>query len=107
MKTLADLWNGTLKPACRLGETNREIKHLEQLLQRNSKQLTALFNANQAERWEVLSDCMDEYLSLLCEQAFCDGFCLGAKITAESLGDTDSKGSPCQGSCHGFAVTEG
>lgn len=39
----------------------------------------------QKELFEKYNDCMNEYIAAISEQAFCDGFCVGTKITAEAL----------------------
>lgn len=86
VQTLAALWNGNLSPVRHLGENNAELRHLEELIKRNTDLLEAQLNDMQKNRWESYFMCIEEYLSLMTEQAFCDGFCLGTKLTTEALG---------------------
>jgi len=84
-KTIAELYNGNLQPIRYLGLGNNEIKQLENLME----QILEEFQKGLSEKQEVLfkkyDDCINEYLLALSEQAFCDGFSVGAKILAEAL----------------------
>ena len=53
------------------------IAALEKLKENSSETMNELF-----QRYE---DSINEYILISNEQAFCDGFCLGAKITAEAF----------------------
>lgn len=83
--TIEQLWNGTLEPVRYLGKNNPEIKQLEILLQRNLKNLEENLNEKLEGLLQKYYDCINEYLALTNEQAFYEGFCLGTKITVESL----------------------
>ena len=83
--TIGQLWNGILEPVRYLGKNNPEIKQLENLLQCNLKNLEGNLNERLKGLLEKYNDCINEYIALTNEQAFCDGFCLGTKITVESL----------------------
>jgi len=83
--TIAQLWNGTLEPIRHLGKNNSEIKQLEDLIQRNIEKLKPTFNEETKKIFEKYNDCINEYIILLGEQAFCDGFCLGTKISSEAM----------------------
>ena len=84
-KTIARLWNGTLDPAKYSGADNSELKQLEQLIQRNGESLEESIDKKAEEIFEKYIDCVNEYIVLCNEQAFCDGFSLGAKIITEAL----------------------
>ncbi len=84
-KTIATLGNGNIDPIRYLGENNYEIKRLEKLKERNSEKLEKILDEPPAQIFEAYTDCINEYTSLIAEEAFCDGFCLGTKITAKAL----------------------
>lgn len=84
-QTIRQLWNGALEPVRYSGLNNPEIKKLEHLLQRNGEKLEENLSEKANEAFEKYNDCVKEYITELCEQSFCDGFCLGAKISAEAL----------------------
>ena len=88
-KTIAELWCGNIDPISRSGRNNEKLKSLEKLITRNSDKLSESLDQKQRELFEKYNDCMDEYLFNSCEQAFCDGFSLGARILAEALIGTD------------------
>ena len=85
MTIIADLWNGRLEPIRNLGNNNEEIKHLEDLLQRNIEDLEKLENKENEKIFSKFNDNVTEYTTLIAEQAFCDGFSLGVKFIAEAL----------------------
>lgn len=82
-KTIAELYNGNLEPIMNVGKFNDEIKHLELLIENTYKNLENELSEKQKECLKKYQDNIDEYTCLLSEQAFCDGFCVGAKILAE------------------------
>ena len=85
VKTIAQIWNGTLVPEADIKEDNPQIAELKNLLERNRKHLEQSLNEKEKEILEEYDDCVTEYIDILGEQAFCNGFCLGAKITTEAL----------------------
>jgi len=85
LKTMVELWNGSFSPVERLGKDNASIRKAEILLRRHLKRLGTSLGQEQAELFERYSDCMNEYLGLMSEQAFCDGFSIGVKLTAEAM----------------------
>ncbi len=84
-ETIRQLWNGNLDPIRYLGLNNKEIKQLETLMQCNEEKLDKQLNEDEKETLEKYHDCMNEYATLIAEQAFCDGFCLGTKMIVEAL----------------------
>lgn len=88
-KTIEQLWNGTLEPINYLGKDNKDLKQLESLIQRNLEKLEKGLNENQQEILKKFNDCTNEYITLISEQAFCDGFSIGAKITVEALNNAE------------------
>ena len=84
-KTIAELYNGNLCPMKNLGRFNSEIKHLEDLMEKNLETLENELSKHQKVFFNRYDGNLNEYMILLAEQAFCDGFCMGAKITTEAL----------------------
>lgn len=84
-KTIRKLWNGELDPIRYLGLYNTEIKHLESLVHGNFEKLKSACDQISIEVLETYKDCVDEYVLLIAQQSFCDGFSLGVKLIAEAL----------------------
>ncbi|MBE6803745.1 MAG: hypothetical protein E7528_02460 [Ruminococcaceae bacterium] len=84
-KTISELWSGNLDPITRLGMNNIEIEKMEKLMSDNYDKLKAKLNDETKEILEKYYDCVNDYVLLISEQSFCDGFCLGTKISAEAL----------------------
>lgn len=85
VKTIAQIWNGTLVPEADIKEDNPQITELKNLLERNRKHLGQSLNEKEKEIFEKYNDCVTEYIDIFGEQAFCSGFCLGTKIITEAL----------------------
>lgn len=83
--TIAQLWNGEIEPVLHLGKNDTEIKKLEELIRINFEKLEKSLDDPLKERLENYRDCLDEYTVLISEQAFCSGFCLGTRLTAEAF----------------------
>ena len=84
-KTIAQLWNGELEPVRYSGLNNPGIKQPEALTQRNGERLEESLDEKAKELLERYNDCIKEYMTVLNEQSFCDGFCLGTKLAAEAM----------------------
>ena len=84
-KTIAELYNGKLCPIRNLGRFNDEIKHLETLIEKTREDLESKLNDEQRTSLKKFEGNINEYMCLLSEEAFCDGFCMGTKVIAESL----------------------
>lgn len=83
------LWNGSLKPSKNLCENDRRIKELEGLIERNKEKLIAELKDEEQKRFEIYNECIDEYISLVCEQVFSKGFSCGAKLLTEAYSEAD------------------
>ena len=88
-ETIARLWNWRIETAQVLGRNNDEIKELEEILSRLHERLENNFDSEQKQMFEKYYSNTEEYIMLSLEQAFCDGFCLGAKIIAEVFTGAD------------------
>ena len=84
-KTISRLWSGNLDPVMRLGMNNAEIDKMEKLMSDNYSKIKANITDEQKEILEKYLDCVNDYVLLISEQSFCDGFCLGTKILEEAL----------------------
>ena len=84
-KTISGLWSGNLDPVTRLGMNNTEIGEMEKLMSDNFSKLKTNINDEQKAILEKCLDCVNDYVFLISEQSFCDGFCLGTKISVEAL----------------------
>ena len=84
-KTIAELYNGNLQPIKNLGRFNDEIKHLEMLIEKTHEDLENELSDKQKSFLQRYEGNINEYICLLSEQAFCDGFCVGIKIITEAL----------------------
>lgn len=82
---IAELWRGSLNPVCGLGKNKAEMKHLEQLMRCHLGKLDKALDEDVKGVLERYNDCINEYIVMLSEQSFCDGYSLGSKITAEAL----------------------
>ena len=85
VKILTKLWNGELDPLRHVDTGNPELGKIETLMVRNFETLETICDQQQLDRVHAYKDCVEEYSLLLAEEAFCDGFCLGAKIITEAL----------------------
>ena len=83
------VWNGELNPAVKLGRNNSEMRELEKLMLKNLDRLDILLSEKAADILERYNECVSEYLSVTSRQAFCDGFCLGTRINAEAMQNTE------------------
>lgn len=84
-QTISDLWNGSIAPCAHCGCNDPEANHLLRLIERNREALRKELPARQADLFQKYIDCSEEYLLRMLELAFCEGFCLGSKLAAESL----------------------
>lgn len=87
--TIAQLYRGQLEPKSVLGNGNVEMRRAEILIENNLNRLKENLNEETKEILEKYNQCMDEYIVLISEQAFCDGFCLGTRISAEAIGGAE------------------
>ena len=85
MQTIIDLWNGNIAPCEHCGAHDPQVNHLLGLMERNRETLNKGLTAAQAELFQKYTECSDEYLLRMLELAFCDGFCLGGKLTMEMM----------------------
>ena len=83
--TIDELWYGTIHPAKTLGESDEEIKQLENLIQHNYDILREQLEKAAEERLEKYKDVVEEYIQLSNKSAFAEGFSLGVRLVTESV----------------------
>ena len=84
-KTIAELYNGNLSPIKNVGKFNDEIRHLEMLIEKTREDLENELSDKQKQFFQRYEANVNEYTYLVSEEAFCSGFCVGAKIIVEAL----------------------
>ncbi|MBR6787805.1 MAG: hypothetical protein IKM26_07770 [Clostridia bacterium] len=84
-KTIAQIWKGTLDPARYSGADQPAVRELADCLEQDAEELAKELTEEAKEQFRCYCDRMNDYIALINEQAFCDGFCLGAKIVTEAL----------------------
>ncbi len=94
LSTIAELWNGNLEPILHLGENNSELKKTEGIMCRNYQKLEDALNDDLKPLLVKYFDSINDYVIAMSEHAFCDGFSLGSRISAESfLGAENLRGN--------------
>lgn len=86
LNTITQLYMGQLEPRNVLGNGNVEMRRIEILIEKNCNRLKENLDEEARTILEKYSQCIDEYVVLISEQAFCDGFCLGMRILSEAIG---------------------
>ncbi len=61
------------------------VEKLARLMEKNKTMRYSLMNEQEKERFETYTDCVEEYISLIAEKAFCEGAGFAAKFLAEAL----------------------
>lgn len=89
-KVIDMLYEGQLEPVRSIGKNNVEMRRMEYLIDRNKSKLKEALDNNERETLEKYSECINEYIVLITEQAFNDGFCLGARILSEAVSGAEN-----------------
>lgn len=84
-KTIELIYEGKLEPVRSIGKSNEKMRRIENLAERNKNKLEEALDSDKKEIFDKYVQCIDEYLILVSEQAFCDGFCMGARILSEAV----------------------
>lgn len=83
--TISQLWKGDIEPVRYLGLNNFNVKRNENLMRNYGERIEKILDEDEKKTFEKYIQYVNEYISAITEQAFCDGFCMGAKITSEAL----------------------
>lgn len=86
---ITQLYRGQLEPKSVLGNGNVEMRRTELLIENNYKRLKENLNDEAKVILEKYNQCLDEYIVLITEQAFNDGFCVGMRILSEAVGGAE------------------
>ncbi len=82
---IVELWNGDIEPIRNLALNNAELKKLEEIMQKNINGLEENLCDKGKEFFKKYNECINEYMVVLSEQVFYEGFCLATRIVAEGL----------------------
>ena len=91
-ETILALWNGKLYPAETSGRGNKEMMRLSAEKERLFERLEGMLGEKAQAVLADYADCVQQYMNILEEQAFVDGYSLGARMTAEALLNTEERG---------------
>ena len=84
-QTIVQLWYGNIGPGEHCGAHDTQAKKLICLMERNRDKLNGGLTEAQKELFQKYIDCADKYLVHMMELAFCEGFSLASRLTAEAL----------------------
>ncbi len=88
--SIARLWNGGIAPAHGLGKNNYEIEQLTELIDHILDAFTKSLIKEQENLFEKLVNNVNEYIGMITEEAFCDGFSVGTKLMVDAMNRTDA-----------------
>ena len=86
---IKELWHGNIIPQEDSRTNSKEMKELLGYMARHHEDLEKTFTDEQKEIFEKFHDCWDEYVSLAEAAIFEYAFRLGARLTIETLQDTE------------------
>lgn len=89
-KIISQLYRGNLDPIRVVGNSNIEMRRTENLITSNFNKLQEILDEENKEILEKYNEYIKKYVALISEQAFCDGFCLGRKISSEAISCAES-----------------
>ena len=84
-----ELWNGNIIPQEDSRNNSPEMKELMEYMARHHDDLLKTMSDEQKEIFEKFDDCWSEYVSLAESAIFEYAFRLGARLTIETLQDTE------------------
>lgn len=84
-KTIESIWKGDLDPSLRFGMYSPEMRRLYHSEQEAREKLEKGLGEEQKKLLEKYCDEAERCRYAAAEQAFCDGFCVGTRLTAEAM----------------------
>lgn len=82
---ISELWYGSIDPSCCFGRNNKEINKIEALMEKNYEKLLKKINSEEQEILKKYSEQVIDYSISISEQAFIDGFSIGASLISEAF----------------------
>ncbi len=89
-KTIEKLWNGDIDGIENFGKNDTALKEIEIQAYSSFEKLEKLLDAEQLMALEKCFSSFEKCLSETRKSAFCDGYCLGVRMTAEALLSAES-----------------
>ena len=86
---IQELWHGNIIPQEDSRTNSKEMKELLGYMSRHHDDLEKSFTDEQKEIFEKFHDCWNEYVSLAEAAIFEYAFRIGARLTIETLQDTE------------------
>ena len=84
-KAIERVWSGEAEFVEHFGKNNHRLRRLENIMYHRFDILEEKLDDKQKEAYQECFEKFHEYIFELQKQAFCDGFCFGSRITAESF----------------------
>ena len=89
MSVIKELWHGNICPQTDSRNNSPKMKELMEYMARHHDDLLKTMSDEQKEIFEKFDDCRSEYVSLAEAAIFEYAFRLGARLTIETLQDTE------------------
>ena len=85
MKTIEELWYGSISPFEQCTRGDKRLKELLKLIARNREELGGTLTEKQKATLEKFEECMNEMHSITERDAFSYGFRVGVQLMAEAF----------------------
>ena len=82
---IEQVWSGRADFVEHFGKNSHQVRRLETILYRRLDMLEETLDQKQKEAYQICYEKILEYVSEVQRQSFCDGFCIGGRLTAEAL----------------------
>lgn len=93
---ISEFWYGNINPSECYKTVRPRMKRLEDVIVCDFKKLEEILNGIEKQMFEKYNDYMYKYAISSNEQVFCDGFCLGARMTTEAFIGAEKLVQPSQ-----------
>ena len=84
-KAVERIWNGNIEFIEHFGKNSHELRRLENILYRRLDMLEEMLDEKQKEAYQICFEKILEYVSEVQKESYCDGFCFGGRLVAESF----------------------
>ena len=85
-----ELWYGNIESCVSFGKENHKVRQLEKLIGNRQQKIEEILSDEGREVFEKYTEVINEYIPVVQQQSFCDGFTLGTKLTAEAMVKAES-----------------